>query len=84
MVHGVGNISMRATTLVETLSQSDSAVGSYEHSKSRDSNRDSFGTISGLQLGSPGKKSHLNVALWSVAENTIWGKVVASLEFGPW
>jgi len=31
--------------------------------KSRDSNRDSFGTISGLQLGSPGKKSHLDVAL---------------------
>ncbi len=29
--------------------------------KSRDSNRDSFGTISGLKLGSPGKKSHLDV-----------------------
>ncbi|CAK9856848.1 unnamed protein product, partial [Sphagnum jensenii] len=28
----------------------------------RDSTRDSFGTISGLQLGSPGKKSHLDVA----------------------
>jgi hypothetical protein len=28
----------------------------------RDSNRDSFGTISRLQLGSPGKKSHLDVA----------------------
>jgi hypothetical protein len=31
--------------------------------KVRDSNRDSFGTISRLQLGSPGKKSHLDVAL---------------------
>jgi len=27
----------------------------------RDSTRDNFGTISGLQLGSPGKKSHLDV-----------------------
>jgi hypothetical protein len=25
-------------------------------------NRDSFGTVSGLHLGSPGKKSHLDVA----------------------
>ncbi len=30
--------------------------------KSRDSTRENFGTISGLQLGSPGKKSHLDVA----------------------
>jgi len=50
-----------ATSLVRTSSQSDLAVGSYELSKSRDSNQDSFGTISGLQLGSPGKKSHLDV-----------------------
>jgi hypothetical protein len=28
----------------------------------RDSNRDSFGIVLGLQLGSPGKKSHLDVA----------------------
>jgi hypothetical protein len=47
--------------LVETLSQSDFAVGSYELPKSRDSTRDTFGTILGLQLGSPGKKSHLDV-----------------------
>jgi len=60
--HGVGKISTRATTLVQTSLQSDSAVGSYELPKSRDSNRDSFRTISGLQLGSPGKKSHLDVA----------------------
>jgi len=37
-------------------------VGSYELPKARDSTRDNFGTISGLQLGSPGKKSHLDVA----------------------
>jgi len=60
--HGVGKISTRARTLVETLSRSDLEVESYELSKSRDSNRDIFGTISGLQLGSPEKKSHLDVA----------------------
>jgi hypothetical protein len=60
--HGVGKLSRRATTLVQTSLQSDLAVGRYELPKSRDSNRDNFGTISGLQLGSPGKKSHLDVA----------------------
>jgi hypothetical protein len=59
--HVVEKISTRATTLVQTSLRSDSVVGSYELSKSRDSNQDNFGTISGLQLGSPGKKSHLDV-----------------------
>jgi hypothetical protein len=63
MRHGVGKISTRATTLVQTSLRSDLADGSYELPKSRDSNRDSFETISGLQLGSPGKKSHLDVVL---------------------
>ncbi len=44
--------------MVQTLSRSNFAVGSYELPKSQDSNRDNFGTISGLQLGSPGKKCH--------------------------
>ncbi len=48
--------------MVQTSLRSDFVVGSYELSKSRDSNWDNFGTISGLQLGSPGKKSHLDVA----------------------
>jgi hypothetical protein len=52
---------MRAISLVQTSSRSDLEVGSYELPKSRDSTRDSFGTISGLQLGSPEKKSHLDV-----------------------
>jgi hypothetical protein len=47
--------------LVQTSSQSDLAVESYDLPKSQDSNRDNFGIISGLQLGSPGKKSHLDV-----------------------
>jgi hypothetical protein len=61
VLHGVGKLSKRAITLVQTSSWSDLVVRRYELSKSRDSNRDSFGTISGLQLGSPGKKSHLDV-----------------------
>jgi hypothetical protein len=42
------------------------------------------GTVSGLFLGSPRKKCHSDVAPWGVVENTIWGKVVASPESGPW
>jgi hypothetical protein len=53
----VGKIWTRATSLVQTSLRSDLEVGSYERPKSRDN----FGTISGLQLGSPGKKSHLDV-----------------------
>jgi hypothetical protein len=56
-----GKMTTRATSLVQTLSRSDFAIGSYELPKSQNSTRDSFGTISGLQLGSPGKKSHLDV-----------------------
>jgi hypothetical protein len=64
----VETISTRATSLIQTLLRSDFAVGSYELPKSQDSNRDSFGTISGFQLGSPGKKSHLDVVpeMWRI------------------
>jgi hypothetical protein len=58
----VGKISTRATTSVQTSLRSERAVGSYELPKSRDSTRDSFGTISGLQLGSRGNLCHLDVA----------------------
>ncbi len=57
----VGKISTRATSLVQTSLRSDLEVGSYELPKFQDSTRDNFGIISGLQLGSPGKKSHLDV-----------------------
>jgi len=53
--HGVGKLSRKAITLVETSLPSKVGAERYELSKSRDSNsgqfRDSFG-----------KKSHLNVA----------------------
>jgi hypothetical protein len=57
----LGKILTRATSLVETSLRSGFAVGSYELPKSWDSTRDNLGTISGLQLGSPGKKWHSGV-----------------------
>jgi hypothetical protein len=48
--------------VIQTSSRSDVGVESYELPKSQDSNRDNFGTISGLQLGSPGNLCHLDVA----------------------
>jgi hypothetical protein len=57
----VGKMTTRATSLVQTSSRSDFAVGSYELPKSRESTRDSFGTISGQfrdsNLGVPGKRA---------------------------
>ncbi len=44
MQHGVEKISTRATTLIETLSRSNSTVGSYGGSKVQESRRDNFGT----------------------------------------
>jgi len=60
--HGVGKILTRATTLVQTSSRSNSAVGSYGGSKFQESRRGNFGTISGLHFGSPRNLCHLDVA----------------------
>jgi hypothetical protein len=76
--HGVGKISTRATTLVQTALRFNSAVGSYDGSKFRESRWDNFGTpfrdsISGV----PGICA---IWMWSprrAAENTIGSKVVA-------
>ncbi len=51
MLHGVEKISTRATTLLQTSSRSKVRARRYDLPKSRDSNRDDFGTISGLQPG---------------------------------
>jgi hypothetical protein len=59
--HGVGKISTRATTSVQTSSRSKSAVESYGGSKFRESRRDNFETISGLHFGSPGNLCHLDI-----------------------
>ncbi len=61
MRHGVGKISTRATTSVQTSLRSKSAVESYGGSKFRESRRDNFGTPSGLHFGSPGNLCHLDV-----------------------
>jgi len=42
------------------------------------------GTVSGLPLDVPRIKAIWMRVPWSNADNTIWGKVVASPEFGPW
>jgi hypothetical protein len=79
--HTVGKLLRRSTILIQTSSRSEVWAGSYELPKSRESQpgqfRDSF-------LGVPGIKA---IWMWmpqSNAKNTIWGKVVASLESGPW
>jgi hypothetical protein len=76
--HGVGKISTRATTSVQTSSRSKSAVESYGGSKFRESRRDNFGTISGLHFGSPGNLCHLDVG----AAYTI-GSMVVAYSRGP-
>jgi hypothetical protein len=40
--------------------------------------------ISRLHFGAPGQKAIWMWPLWRAAEYTIWGKVVASPESGPW
>jgi hypothetical protein len=57
----VEKISTRATTLVQNSSRSEVKARSYDLSKSRESNRNTFGTISRLQLGSPRKMWHSGV-----------------------
>jgi len=49
-------LSTKAITLIQSSSRCEFGARSYERPKSRDS-------YPGLQLGSPGKKSHLDVAL---------------------
>jgi hypothetical protein len=76
-----GKLSMRATTLLQITSRSDSAVGRYRSPKSRDSNPGQFWDS---HAGVPGK-----IAIWmppppQAAEYTIRGKVVASPKSGPW
>jgi hypothetical protein len=79
--HGVEKLSRRVTRLVQTSSQSDVAARSYDGPKSQESK---LGQFRDFTLGVPGQKATWAWAQWSNAENTIWGKVVASPESGPW
>jgi len=79
--HTVEKLSRRDTSLLQTSSQSEVWAGSYELPKSWESKPRQFRDSS---LGVPGIKA---IWMWvqrSNAENTIWGKVMASLESGPW
>jgi hypothetical protein len=70
-----------SSTLVQTSLQSEVGARRYECPKSRESNPGQFQDSS---LGVPGKSAIRMWLPWINAENTIWGKVVASPEFGPW
>jgi hypothetical protein len=77
----VGKLLRRATSLLETSFQSEVWVGSYDLPKFREFK---LGQSSDSSVGVPGIKAIWMRVRWSNAKNTIWGKVVASPEFGPW
>jgi hypothetical protein len=79
--HGVGKISRRATSLVQTSSQSEVGARSYDGPKSRESKPGQFRDST---LGVPRQRATWVWARWSNTENIIWGKVMASLESGSW
>ncbi len=70
-----------ATNFLQTSSQFEVWSGSYELPKSQESNPGQFRDSS---LGVPRIKAIWMRVRWSNAKNTIWGKVVASPESGPW
>jgi hypothetical protein len=79
--HTVGKLSRRATSSLQTLSQSEVRARSYEHPKSQESKSRQFRNFT---LGVPGQRAIWVWTQWSNTENTIWGKVVASPESRPW
>jgi hypothetical protein len=79
--HTTGKLSRRGTSSLQTLSQSEVRARSYEHPKSWESKPGQFRDFT---LGVPGQRAIWAWARWSNAENTIWGKVVASPESGLW
>jgi hypothetical protein len=79
--HTVGKLLRRATSLLQTSSQSEVWARSYEFPKSRESKPGQFWDSS---LGVPGIKAIWMRVPQSNVENTIWGKVVASPKSGPW
>jgi hypothetical protein len=77
----VGKLLRRTTSLLQTSFQSEVWAGSYELPKSWESKSGQFRDSS---LGVPGIKAIWMRVQRSNAENTIWGKVVASPKSGPW
>ncbi len=79
--HIVEKLSRRATSSLENLSQSEVRVRSYERPKSQESKPGQFRDSTLVVLG---QRAIWAWAWWSNAENTIWGKVLASPKSGPW
>jgi hypothetical protein len=79
--HAVGKLLTRATTLVETSSQSEVCTRSYSPAKLRGSQPLWF---QDSHLGVPGQKTIWMPLSRSGVKYTIWGKVVASPKSGPW
>jgi hypothetical protein len=79
--HGIGNLSKRAIRLVQILSRSEIRVRSYDGPKSWESKLRQFRDST---LGVLRQRATWAWVRWSNVENTIWGKVLASPEPGPW
>jgi hypothetical protein len=79
--HGVGKLSMRATSLVQSSSWSEVGARSYDGPKSWESKPEQFRDST---LGVPRQRATWAWVRWSNVNNTIWGKVVASPDSGPW
>jgi hypothetical protein len=73
--HTVGKLSRRATSSRQTWSQSEVGAKNYERPKSREFKPGQFRDST---LGVLGQRAIWVWAWWSNAENTVWGKVVAS------
>jgi hypothetical protein len=79
--HTIEKLLMRTTPFLQTSSQSEVWAKSYSPTKWREFEPWQFRDSS---LGVPGQKV---IQMWVPqrgTENTMWGKVVASLESGPW
>jgi len=79
--HTVGKLLRRATSFLQTSSQSEVWAESYELPKSRKSNP---GQFRDSPLGVPRLKVIRMRVRWSNIENTIWGKVVIFPKSGLW
>jgi hypothetical protein len=77
----LGKLSRRAISFLKTSSQSKVWARSYEFPKSRESK---LGQFRDSHLRVSGQKAIWMWPPWSGIEYTIWGKVVVSLESGPW
>jgi hypothetical protein len=84
VLYVIGKVSTRATRLLETLSRSEVEARSYDHPKSRECKLGQFWEFRDSTSGVPRKCDIQMRVPRRVTKYTIWEKVVASLESGPW